>query len=103
MQKYRTDIFTPPTIAKKIIEQHKRFSTNTNNVLEPSAGIGNLIDVMLSVYKQIDAYEINEKYVKTLQQKYTQPTIQIWHKDFLETTPNKHYDNIIMNPPYLRI
>ena len=43
MLSYRTDFFTPPNIAEKLIEQHKKYSVYFNNVLEPSAGVGNLL------------------------------------------------------------
>ena len=74
------------------------------SVLEPSAGKGAIADYIKEKYKDhtyhnnldIDCIEIDDNLQKTLKGK----ELRVVHNDFLTFHTFKHYDLIIMNPPF---
>lgn len=76
---------------------------NKQNILEPSAGKGNIIEVIEKrlgkegmKYCNIDAIELDKNLVAILKSK----GYRVIHDDFLTFNTFKHYDLIIMNPPF---
>ncbi len=74
------------------------------SVLEPSAGKGDIANYIKEQYKKrtyydnldIDCIEINDNLRNTLKGK----ELRVIHNDFLTFNTFKHYDLIIMNPPF---
>lgn len=76
------------------------------SVLEPSAGKGDIVDVLKEKWEQVDYYgkatrdidaiEIDENLVKILKGKGH----RVVYNDFLTYNTFKRYDLIIMNPPF---
>ena len=74
------------------------------SVLEPSAGKGDIADYVKQKYKKetwnrdldIDCIEIDDTLCQTLKGK----ELRVVHNDFLTFNTFKHYDLIIMNPPF---
>lgn len=74
------------------------------SVLEPSAGKGDIVDYIKEKYKKetwnqevdIDCIEIDN----TLRQILKGKELRVVHNDFLTFNTFKHYDLIIMNPPF---
>jgi len=90
------DIFTPDTISK----QMTHYLHNKGSLLDPACGTGNLLKfVELDNYDSIDLYDIKTNY---LQQCPSRHNIKKICCDFLFEKIDKKYDNIIMNPPYIR-
>ena len=91
-----SDIFTPDEISKKMSQElHPHGS-----LLEPSVGTGQLLRFLnLRQYNQIDVYDIKEKYLDGLKNPY----VTKHHLDFLKTESTTKYQNIILNPPFIRI
>lgn len=93
----KCDVFTPSNISSLM----SSFLKKEGNLLEPSVGEGDLLsDVDLSAYNDIDLYEIKKHYLNKC------PKANNIHKyncDFLKVKITKKYDNIILNPPYIRI
>lgn len=87
------DIFTPKDIADVM---HSKL-TKSGSLLEPSVGKGDLLKTDLTFYQEIDVYEIKKDYLDFI----TAP-VNKFQEDFLKA-PWKLYDNIIMNPPYIKI
>jgi hypothetical protein len=89
---------TPESVASYAIEQAE--ISDEHKVLEPSAGIGNLADLMPNRCK-VACVEVSELRATILQNKdYT-----VHCADFLkwaETQPHQSYDRIVMNPPFDR-
>lgn len=49
-------------------------------------------------YTHVDVYELKKQYLD----QFDHPNITKHHEDFLKATITEIYDNIIMNPPYIR-
>lgn len=92
-----------PTIEKDIIR-----------ILEPSAGIGNFLQILINKYKNakhliIDLNDIDEKsieIIKLLNEYKEIPNnveINFYHQDFLDHDFKKHYDLVVGNPPFLKL
>ena len=100
----KCDIFTPDNISKLMSSKLK----NSGSLLEPSAGIGNLLKYIdLTHYSTIDLYELKKEYTDILHQNMTLEketnNLSIYNCDFLKTNIENRFDNIIMNPPYIKI
>jgi hypothetical protein len=95
----RSDIFTPPLISQKMAS----YLHPNGSLLEPSVGTGQLLSHLTLKNYNIDAYDINPDYLKISSETYPKKKSKIQWKcqDFLSTT-QKTYQNIILNPPYIR-
>lgn len=94
---YKSDIFTPTDISFVMTS----FLNSNGSILEPSVGKGNLLsDINFDNYTNVDVYEIKKEYLYNFI--HNHPNIHKNNKDFLLTNINNSYDNIIMNPPYIK-
>lgn len=93
---------TPETLLDKVFEG---FDWNyVESILEPSAGKGDIVDYIRNIRKNkyytdnldIDCIEMEDVLRKTLQGK----NYRVVHDDFLTFRTFKHYDLIVMNPPF---
>jgi hypothetical protein len=92
----KCDIFTPDVISKLMATKLH----NYGNILEPSVGCGNLLKyINFENYDSIDVYEIKKEYLDSIPKN---DKITGYHCDFLKKTFTNDYDNIIMNPPYIK-
>lgn len=94
----KSDIFTPDSISQLMASKLHTYG----NLLEPSVGEGNLLKYIVK-YDSIDVYEIKEKYLEKILVNSIDSSINKRHEDFIKATINTKYDNIILNPPYIRI
>ena len=93
----KCDIFTPSNTCSLMAS----FLKKKGNLLEPSVGEGNLLsNIDLSLYSEIDIFEIKKHYLDKCP---NVKNICKYHCDFLKKNIEKKYDNIILNPPYIRI
>jgi len=83
---------TPETVAQAAIEMAD--IRNSHNCLEPSAGIGNLADLMQSS-KSVKCIEISALHAQIL----TEKGYNVEQCDFLKYSGDV-FDRIVMNPPY---
>jgi hypothetical protein len=92
----KCDVFTPENISKIMISKlHKK-----GTLLEPSVGTGNLLNhLSIKNYELIDVYEIKNEYL----QKINYINVNKYNEDFIKANIHKKYDNIIMNPPYIKV
>jgi adenine-specific DNA-methyltransferase len=92
----KCDIFTPDNICALMAS--KLHPTGT--LLEPAVGTGNLLKyINLNSYDIVDVYELKSDHLNQIQHK----SINKYNKDFIKTNIDKSYDNIIMNPPYIKV
>lgn len=108
----RQEYFTPMHIAKEFVLASQIQNSREKNlrILEPTAGYGNIIQVLLEIMSKhrknldIDMIEILDDNRKFLQE-YCDKIPDVLHllktKDFLEFVPSELYDYIFMNPPFL--
>ena len=110
----KCDVFTPDTISKIMASK----LGNQGSLLEPSVGTGKLLTYLdINHYDKVDLYELKKEYIDTLHDNITRITstttnttnntntnsvVNIYNVDFLKATIEKKYDNIIMNPPYIK-
>lgn len=99
-------IFTPSYIAKFMVNNILNFiefsgkKPQTLSVLEPSAGEGIFLKFLLkNNLLEITAYEMDINLKEKLLKSY--PNVQFRFENFLGSDPNKKFDLIIGNPPYL--
>jgi adenine-specific DNA-methyltransferase len=88
----KCDIFTPESISKLMSSKLKK----EGNLLEPSVGTGNLLNFV--DFKDIDVFDIKNEYLQKINKLVTKH-----NTDFLLYDIEKKYDNIILNPPYIKI
>ena len=86
--------FTPPEVAKKLIEYAE--ITEDSKVLEPSAGTGVLADAAREITNDIDVIER----MSTFRELLTLKGYNLVGDDFLQYQSEPIYDAIIMNPPF---
>lgn len=93
----KCDVFTPDNISKLMSSKLK----NQGNLLEPAVGTGNLLKyIHIDNYDSIDVFEIKNDYLKNIPKN---KKISIYNCDFLKRNIYTGYDNIIMNPPYIKM
>ena len=93
----KCDVFTPDNISSIMTEKLKSGGT----LLEPSVGDGALLKhIDLSKYSQVDVYELKQTYLDCVEERNN---LQKYCQDFLKTKNEIKYDNIIMNPPYIKV
>lgn len=100
----KCDVFTPDEICKQMTELLLLHSSKNDKktLLEPSVGTGNLLKfINFDNYEIIDVHEIKKQYLDELP--FVNKNIQKHHDDFLMSSIDKKYDDIILNPPYLKI
>ena len=98
LQKFiKCDVFTPDDISKLMASK----LNNKGNILEPSVGSGNLLKyINLENYEYADIFEIKKEYLDSIP---VNEKINIYNCDFIKKQIDTKYDNIIMNPPYIKM
>ncbi|MHA1273236.1 MAG: Eco57I restriction-modification methylase domain-containing protein [Promethearchaeota archaeon] len=100
-----SQFFTPPYVAEFMVRNIFKFLKSKKalselRVLEPSVGEGIFLKYLLKYgFKNITAYEIDEKFKSYLITKY--PEVNFRFENFLGSSIEEKYDLIIGNPPYL--
>lgn len=92
---FNKDFF--PTPEAVILQMIEGYDVSGKTILEPSAGKGNIVDVLLSHGAQVIACEKNEDLQKIVASK-----CRVIASDFLTVTSTQvsHVDFIMMNPPF---
>lgn len=89
---------SPPSVVARLMEladvQHGM------KVLEPSAGQGAIAYACANAGATVDCYELMESNFLTLHGDSRLGVVR--HMDFLTQTPEKLYDRVVMNPPFLK-
>ena len=94
---------TPKDAAARLIEAARLYRGKSDaplEVLEPSAGTGNLAQLVLDQGALVDCVEVHADRAAELQRdgRYRKVTIC----DFLKVEPGRLYDRVVMNPPFDR-
>lgn len=89
---------TPPDLAKRMADLSD--IGDGMNVLEPSAGSGNLCDAVAAACPGADivAIEINSRLAELLRLKGH----DVLHADFMAAAQFSYFDRVVMNPPFER-
>lgn len=96
----KCDIFTPDNISKIMASKLK----NSGTLLEPSVGNGNLLKYLnMKNYNRVDLYELKKTYLDNIIINNTDINVNKYNTDFIKCHIETLYDNIIMNPPYIKM
>lgn len=91
----KSDIFTEDEQSKLMAS----FLHKGGNILEPSVGTGNLLKyISIENYDSVDVFELKQEFLNQIKGK----KIKKFNEDFLKTNITTKYNNIILNPPYIR-
>lgn len=99
-----TAFYTPPEIIHSIIDTLKNFNINTDNILEPSAGVGAFLESFSNKQRaeniSVTAYEKDSLTAIILKQLY--PKHEVYNAGFEEIPENRHgtFDVAIGNIPF---
>lgn len=85
--------FTPTTIAEFMVKLITKEEPVT--ILEPSAGTGVFVSALEKEFNSITAIEIDDSLSTTA-------TSTIHYENFFDLSPDKKFDVVIGNPPYVR-
>jgi len=89
---------TPPTLARAMAEAVGVRAGE--RVLEPSAGMGALVEELVSRGAAVDAAEFNEARRAYLRAAFAGRANILDAEDFLVMPPTPYYDAVVMNPPF---
>ena len=93
----KCDVFTPDEISKLMASK----LNNKGTILEPSVGSGNLLKyINFENYEYADIFEIKKEYLDSIP---LNAKLNSYNCDFIKEQITTKYDNIIMNPPYIKM
>ena len=89
---------TPPTLAQSMVDAAEIRAGEY--VLEPSAGMGALVEELLKRGARVDAIEFNPARRAYLEAAYEGRANILFDADFLSFAPRPIYDAVVLNPPF---
>ncbi len=89
---------TPLSVIRRMLSVVDRYLVPGADVLEPSAGLGDIVDQIKSMCPSanVEAIELQPSLCEILRMK----NIRVEQADFMTWGTDKQYDCIVMNPPY---
>lgn len=104
-EKMTGSYYTPHDLISFMMRYLENEQQDFSSVLEPSAGDGRFLSLLLEKALQVDAIELFQEKVKQIRKDYTNPKLQVYRKDFIEYADKcrKKYSLIIGNPPYINV
>lgn len=95
--------YTPQVVIDFMIEYLKKNEQNFENVLEPSAGDGRFLSVLLPESKRVKAIELFENKVQGIKERYPNSKLSVQKINFLDYAigSKEKFSLIIGNPPYI--
>lgn len=102
-EKQTGSYYTPKNVIEFMIDYLKAEKQDFSNVLEPSAGDGRFLSLLLYETEHIDAIEIAKEKVENMKRDYAGTDVNVLQADFLDYViqTKKKYSLIIGNPPYI--
>ena len=76
--------YTPLDLIQFMVDYLEKEQQDFSNVLEPSAGDGRFLSLLLPKVKHIEAIEVFEEKVKQIQQVYSESKVEVKKRNFLE-------------------
>lgn len=97
--------YTPHDLVDFMITYLKREQQDFSCILEPSAGDGRFLSLLLQETLHIDAIELFEEKVRYIQDTYSDHRLQVIRNDFIDYASHYtgSYSLIIGNPPYINL
>lgn len=97
--------YTPVELTRFMISYLEKKQQDFSNVLEPSAGDGRFLPLLLPKAEHIEAIEIFEEKVTQICQTFNESKVEVKKRNFLDyiLEAQKKYTLIIGNPPYINL
>lgn len=97
--------YTPIELIQFMVEYLEKEQQDFSNVLEPSAGDGRFLSLLLSKAKHIEAIEVFEEKVRQIRHTYDERKVEVLKRNFLDyiSETSQKYSLIIGNPPYINL
>lgn len=97
--------YTPQELVEFMVAYLKREQQDFDNVLEPSAGDGRFLPLLLSCSNHVEAVELFREKVQQIEQEYGCETLTVECDNFIRyaSTNEDRYSLIIGNPPYISL
>jgi predicted RNA methylase len=89
---------TPADLAARMVELAA--VSPGQRVLEPSAGLGRIIDPLLAAGASVVAVEEAPDCARELFTRYASDRVTLLQRDFLTVEPGELFDAVVMNPPF---
>jgi protein-L-isoaspartate O-methyltransferase len=91
---------SPPEVVARLITLARIAPGMT--VLEPSAGIGNIVAGLRDTGASVEAVEIDAKRCERLERDLFPGNVGLTCGDFLGVAPSPTFDRVVMNPPFAK-
>lgn len=95
---------TPPWLAERVAEELSLYDPRDSRVLEPSAGLGNVVEALLARgVREVVAVEVDPLRVAHLRSRFAGRPVVVVERDFLDVAhewSSDDFDGIAGNPPY---
>lgn len=104
-QKQTGSYYTPEKLVEFMICYLIKEQQDFSNVLEPSAGDGRFLSLLLPLSGHVDAVEIFEEKVSQMDAQYRTYNLEVKKDDFVKYSLEQEikYSLIVGNPPYINI
>ena len=97
--------YTPLELIQFMVDYLEKEKQDFSNVLEPSAGDGRFLSLLLPKATHIKAIELFKEKVEQIQQRYSDSKVEVKEQNFLDyiLQTNEKYSLIIGHPPYINL
>lgn len=97
--------YTPMELIRFMVEYLEKEQQDFSNVLEPSAGDGRFLSLLLPQANHIEAIEFTEEKVEQIRNTYKERKVDVKKRNFLDYISEtlQKYSLIIGNPPYINL
>ena len=97
--------YTPPELVEFMVVYLKKEQQDFDNVLEPSAGDGRFLPLLLSCSNHVEAVELFPDKVQQIEQQYGCEKLTVVCENFIQyaSINDDRYSLIIGNPPYISL
>lgn len=97
--------YTPPELVKFMVVYLKKEKQDFVNVLEPSAGDGRFLPLLLSCSNHVEAVELFQEKVQEIEQQYGCEKLTVECENYIRyaSINDDRYSLIIGNPPYISL
>lgn len=104
-QKESGSYYTPQELVKFMVEYLKKEQQDFDNVLEPSAGDGRFLPLLLSCSNHVKAVELFQEKVQQINQNYGCEKLAVECVNFIRyaSISKERYSLVIGNPPYISL
>lgn len=102
-QKESGSYYTPQELVEFMVEYLEKEQQDFDSVLEPSAGDGRFLPLLLLYSKHVEAVELFQEKVQQIEQQYGCKKLEIECENFIQyaSVNENRYSLIIGNPPYI--